>query len=161
MNEQQLEQLNTLLLQGISILETLSLSYDKELEALSGADLSALSDIAQVKSKQLDQFHQFTLERIALLQGFGLDSSQGDYQLPETDLQTTAGKTISKTTARLKELLTELQEKNRLNEQTIQRNQQNVSQLLDIVRGQRPQDQLYNQKGSSGLYKAQSRLGKA
>lgn len=161
MNDQQLDQLNTLLKQGILLLESLSKTYDTELETLGAADLDAFSDITQVKTKQLEEFHAFTQERIELLTSFGAPAEAGNYELDEKTPNSPAATSITETTSQLKALLTELQTKNKRNEQAIHRNQQNVTQFLDILRGQKRQDQLYNQKGSAGLYKAQSRLGKA
>lgn len=162
MNEQQYEQLNTLLQQGILLLESLSGIYDSELEALSSKDLNKLSDITQEKTGLLNKFHQFTQERIELLNSFGIEVEAGDYQIPsETPNAPEANEETSSLHSSIKQLLETLQQKNSRNEQAIYRNQQNVSQLLAIVRGHKKQDQLYNKSGSSGLYKAQNRLGKA
>ncbi len=162
MNTQQNEQLNTLLKQGILLLESLSVIYDTELEALSSKDLDRLGDVTQEKTDLLQKFHQFTKDRIELLNTFGIEVEAGDYQIPldnQTESQGAEDTNTLHTT--IKRLLKTLQQKNNRNEQAIYRNQQNVSQLLAIVRGHKKQDQLYNKAGSSGLYKAQSSLGKA
>ncbi|MGH1462942.1 MAG: flagella synthesis protein FlgN [Neptuniibacter sp.] len=161
MDEQQTTQLNALLLQGISVLESLSQIYDKELETLSRKDLNKLSDITQEKTDLLNKFHKFTQERTELLENFGIPTDSQEYQLPEGSTPSEATTIVSETYSRLKELLTELQKKNKRNEQTIHRNQQNVNQLLAIVRGHTSQNKIYNKTGNSGSYKAQNRLGKA
>lgn len=161
MNEQQTAQLNTLLLQGISLLESLSEIYDKELETLSSKDLNKLSDITQEKTDLLNKFHKFTQDRVQLLESFGVTQHSQDYQLPEDAIPVEIATIISDSYTTIKSLLTDLQKKNTRNEQAIYRNQQNVNQLLAIVRGHTNQNKIYNKAGNSGLYKAQNRLGKA
>jgi len=161
MNEQQSTQLNTLLLQGISLLEHLSSIYDTELETLSNKDLNKLSDITQEKTDLLNKFHQFTQDRVALLESFGITQHTQDYQIPDETIPEEAAAILSESHTTLKALLNELQKKNSRNEQAIQRNQQNVNQLLAIVRGHTSQNKIYNKTGNSGLYKAQNRIGKA
>lgn len=159
MNAQQYAQLNTLLEQGILVLEKLSTLYDNEQKAIAGKELEQLSDIIQEKTDFLSKFHQFTLERNDLLASFGVEQDPADYNLPEAESE------LSTTTAqlytRIKDLLLTLQSKNKRNEQIVYRSEQNVSQLLSLISGQKKQDKLYNKGGSSSLYKAQSRLGKA
>ena len=159
MTEQQFSQLDTLLLQGISLLEALSTIYDKELEALSSKDLDLLSDITQEKTGLLNRFHNFTLERVELLKSFSIETSKEDYS--SAGLSEPFASKIDERNLTIKSHLKELQQKNNRNEQTIYRNQQNINQLLSIVRGHDKKDQLYNKAGGSGLYKAQSRIGKA
>lgn len=159
MNQEQIDQLDTLLQQGILLLESLSEVYDTELNALSSKDLELLSDTTQEKMGLLNNFHNFTLERVELLKSYGYEIEAENYSTPED--QSLPAPTLEEHNTRIKQLLKELQQKNKRNEQAIYRNQQNVSQLLAIVRGHKKQDQLYNKTGSSGLYKAQSRIGKA
>ncbi len=158
MTEQQLSELNTLLMQGISLLESLSAIYDRELHALSSRDLEQLSDITQEKTGLLDKFYNFTLERVELLRSFGIDVAKDDYSNTGMAETHTA---IDASYQQIKQHLKELQQKNKRNEQAIYRNQQNVGQLLAILRGHEKKYQLYNKAGSPGLYKAQSRIGKA
>ncbi len=159
MTEQQYNDLDTLLKQGILLLNSLSTIYDQELEALSSKDLDRLSDVTQEKMGLLSNFHQFTLERVELLKSFGIDVEVGDYRLPESE--TPAARASEELHGQVNTWLKTLQQKNQRNEQAIYRNQQNVNQLLAIVRGHKKQDQLYNKSGNSGLYKAQNRIGKA
>ncbi|WP_415902031.1 flagella synthesis protein FlgN [Neptuniibacter sp. QD29_5] len=159
MTEQQYTKLDTLLKQGILLLESLSTVYDRELEALSSKDLEQLSDITQEKMGVINKFHNFTLERVALLKSFGIDIDSEDYSAQEDN--TPAAQQTNAFYAEIKRHLKELQHKNKRNEQAIYRNQQNVNQLLAIVRGHKKQDQLYGKAGASKLYKAQSSLGKA
>ena len=161
MNEQQTNQLNTLLLQGISLLEALSAIYDKELETLSNKDLYQLRDVTQEKTDLLNKFHKFTLDRVELLESFGISQNSQEYQTPEDTLPLEIAELLSDSYSNIKALLTDLQKKNTRNEQAIYRNQQNVNQLLAIVRGHTNQNKIYNKTGNSGLYKAQNRLGKA
>lgn len=161
MNEQQTSQLNTLLMQGISLLESLSLIYDKELETLSSKDLKKLSDITQEKTDLLNKFHKFTQERVELLSSLGIKLDTQDYSLPESGSKDDPEGLISTSHNRIKKLLIELQKKNKRNEQAIYRNQKNVNQLLAIVRGHKDQNKIYNKTGNSGLYQAQNRIGKA
>lgn len=159
MTEQQYSDLNTLLKQGILILESLKTIYDKELNALSSKDLNLLSDITQEKTNLLNSFHNFTLERVELTKSFGSPLEVNDYSAPDSD--TPEALKVAASNIEIKQLLKELQQSNKRNEQAIYRNQQNVTQLLDIVRGHKKKDQLYNKLGGSGLYKAQNRIGKA
>ena len=159
MNSQQYEQLNTLLEQGILFLEKLSTIYDSEQAALASKDLEQLSDIIQEKTDLLNKFHQFTQERSNLLASFGIQQDPADYSLPESESDLTAA--TAQLHSRIKELLIDLQSKNKRNEQIVYRSEQNVTQLLSLVRGQKKQDKLYDKAGGSSLYKAQSRLGKA
>jgi flagellar biosynthesis/type III secretory pathway chaperone len=161
MTEQQLTKLNTLLEQGILLLESLNSIYDKELEALSSKDLDRLSDTTQEKMALLNRFHDFTLERVELLKSFGYNTEIGDYGLPDAVEENPSQRVTAEHYVVIKQHLKELQQKNKRNEQAIHRSQQNVTQLLAIVRGHKKQDQLYNKAGSSGLYKAQNRIGKA
>jgi flagellar biosynthesis/type III secretory pathway chaperone len=161
MNPQQAAQLNTLLMQGISLLESLSNIYDKELETLSNKDLKKLSDVTQEKTDLLNKFHRFTQDRQELLESFGITQDSQSYQLPEGTAETAENKAVDESHNKIKALLAELQKKNKRNEQAIYRNQQNVNQLLAIVRGQNNQNKIYDKAGNSGMYKAQSRLGKA
>jgi flagellar biosynthesis/type III secretory pathway chaperone len=161
MTEQQLTELNTLLEQGILLLESLNSIYDKELEALSSKDLDRLSDTTQEKMALLNRFHDFTLERVELLKSFGYNTEIGDYGLPDAVEESPSQRVTAEHYVVIKQHLKELQQKNKRNEQAIHRSQQNVTQLLAIVRGHKKQDQLYNKAGSSGLYKAQNRIGKA
>jgi flagellar biosynthesis/type III secretory pathway chaperone len=161
MTEQQLTELNTLLEQGILLLESLNSIYDKELEALSSKDLDRLSDTTQEKMALLNSFHDFTLERVELLKSFGYNTEIGDYGLPDAVEENPSQRVTAEHYVVIKQHLKELQQKNKRNEQAIHRSQQNVTQLLAIVRGHKKQDQLYNKAGSSGLYKAQNRIGKA
>lgn len=160
MTEEQLLELDTLLKQGILLLESLSAIYDKELEALSSKDLDKLSDTTQEKMALLNKFHNFTLERVELLKSFGHETDTAEYSLPD-EAKSQGNISAAESYATIKQLLKDLQHKNKRNEQAIYRNQQNVTQLLAIVRGHKKQDQLYNKSGGSGLYKAQSRIGKA
>ncbi|WP_286236869.1 flagellar protein FlgN [Neptuniibacter halophilus] len=159
MTEQQYSELDTLLKQGILLLDSLSEIYDQELEALSSKDLDRLSDTTQEKMGLLNSFHTFTQQRVELLSSFGVQVEVGDYSLPDTS--SPAARLTGELHTEIKQKLKQLQQKNKRNEQAIYRNQQNVNQLLAIVRGHKKQDQLYNKSGNSGLYKAQSRLGKA
>lgn len=159
MTEQQHIELDTLLKQGILLLESLNTIYDRELEALSSKDLEQLSDITQEKMGVINKFHNFTLERVALLKSFGIEIDSDDYSTAEDN--TPAAEQTNAIYAEIKKHLKELQHKNKRNEQAIYRNQQNVNQLLAIVRGHKKQDQLYGKAGASKLYKAQSSLGKA
>lgn len=162
MNEQQYSELNTLLKQGILILDSISSIYDRELETLSSKDLDKLSDITQEKTSLLNDFHNFTMERVKLLKSFGYDVQSDDYQIHSNpDKPSPSSEAATKNYLLIKQRLKDLQKKNKRNEQAIYRNQQNVTQLLAIVRGHKKQDQLYNKAGSSGLYKAQNRIGKA
>lgn len=162
MTEEQYINLDTLLKQGILLLESLSNIYDKELEALSSKDLDKLSDTTQEKTTLLNNFHNFTLQRIELLKSFGYESEANQYKLPEDATNESPAYSAASTSyTTIKQHLKKLQQKNKRNEQAIYRNQQNVTQLLAIVRGHKKQDQLYNKAGGSGLYKAQSRIGKA
>lgn len=162
MTEQQYIELDTLLKQGILLLESLSNIYDTELEALSSKDLDKLSDTTQEKMSLLNNFHNFTLKRVELLKSFGYEFEIGDYKLPDDSPENSPSTpSVTENYTLIKQYLKELQQKNKRNEQAIYRNQQNVTQLLAIVRGHKKQDQLYNKAGSSGLYKAQSRIGKA
>ena len=161
MTERQLTELNTLLEQGILLLESLNSIYDKELEALSSKDLDRLSDTTQEKMALLNRFHDFTLERVELLKSFGYNTEIGDYGLPDAVEENPSQRVTAEHYVVIKQHLKELQQKNKRNEQAIHRSQQNVTQLLAIVRGHKKQDQLYNKAGSSGLYKAQNRIGKA
>jgi len=161
MTEQQLTELNTLLEQGILLLESLNSIYDKELEALSSKDLDRLSDTTQEKMALLNSFHDFTLERVELLKSFGYNTEIGDYGLPDAVEDNPSQRVTAEHYVVIKQHLKELQQKNKRNEQAIHRSQQNVTQLLAIVRGHKKQDQLYNKAGGSGLYKAQNRIGKA
>ncbi|WP_067867155.1 flagella synthesis protein FlgN [Neptuniibacter marinus] len=162
MTEQQITELNTLLEQGILLLESLSSIYDKELEALSSKDIDRLSDTTQEKMALLNSFHNFTLERVELLKSFGYNIEAGDYGLPRNmEEDSPFLSQAAEHYVLIKQYLKELQHKNKRNEQAIHRSQQNVTQLLAIVRGQKKQDQLYTKAGSSGLYKAQNRIGKA
>lgn len=162
MTEQQFKELNTLLKQGILLLESLVTLYDTELDALSSQNLEKLSDCTQDKMDLLNKFHSFTQERVTLLSSFGFEVAAGDYKHPaEDNIPSAVRQKIDQLNDSIKQHLKTLQVLNKRNEQAIYRNQQNVGQLLDIVRGHTGNDQLYGKSGSAGLYKAQSRLGKA
>jgi len=159
MTEQQHNELDALLKQGILLLESLNTIYDQELEAVSSKNLEKLSDITQEKMGVINKFHAFTQDRVALLNSFGIDIDAENYSAP--DDSTPHSQQTNTLYTEIKRHLKELQHKNKRNEQAIFRNQQNVSQLLAIARGHTKEDQLYNKAGGSGLYKAQSSLGKA
>ncbi len=151
-------QLAVLLQEGITLLQNLDQVYDAELEILSQQDLDALSDITQRKTSLLTEFQQFRVKRTQLLAEFGISSQINGYQLPGDTVDEPA---VTDAITRLEKLLQQMQRKNTRNENVIARSQRNTQQLLAMIRGHRQEDKLYDQSGTAGLYKAQSRIGKA
>lgn len=161
MTEQQCIELNTLLRQGILLLEELEQIYDKELDALGEHDLNKLSSATQEKLGLVGNFHDFIQKRLQLLESFGLQIEADSYQLPENTKKTDAAMQVSESYDKIKQHLNSLQLKNKRNEQVVYRSNHNIENLLAIVRGHKEHDHLYNSSGGSGLYKAQNRIGKA
>ncbi|MFW1676698.1 flagella synthesis protein FlgN [Pontibacter sp. JAM-7] len=153
--------MTALLQEGIKLLQTLDQVYDAELEILSQQDLDALSDITQRKTSLLTEFQQFRVKRTELLSSYGINSPINGYRLPESEPASSLQPELSQAVTELENQLQQMQRKNTRNETVISRSQRNVQQLLAIIRGQRQEDKLYDQSGSAGLYKAQSRIGKA
>lgn len=160
MTEQQLTELNTLLEQGILLLESLNSIYDKELEALSSKDLDRLSDTTQEKMALLNRFHDFTLERVELLKSFGYNTEIGDYGLPDAVEENPSQRVTAEHYVVIKQHLKELQQKNKRNEQAIHRSQQNVTQLLAIVRGHKNKISSITKQVALGSIKHKTELAK-
>ncbi len=161
MNSEDLKQFNALLLQGIAILGQLDHLLEEELAAVGQRDIDKLQHTSQQKQQLIDQFLDCNQARGDLLQRLQVTADEAGTLTLINSAPEAAGRLLQRSWSQLQEALRQIGLKNSRNEQAVIRNKQNVERLLDLVRGQRPQDKVYHASGSAGHYRAQSSLGKA
>jgi flagella synthesis protein FlgN len=131
--------------QDISACRNLLQLLEQERDALKARDLTALEDVIQNKSANLQHLEQSAKQRsiwLALLR--------------------TCKPQVEQTWGELKDLLRECQEQNEINGKLLARNQQVFSRLLSIVRGQDDDSgPLYTAKGGRGAGSGLQKLGEA
>ncbi|MBE9396353.1 flagellar protein FlgN [Pontibacterium sp. N1Y112] len=161
MNTEQLKHFNAQLMQGISVLEQLENLLNAERTALSSRQLEEIQDSTEQKQALLTRYLELNKDRVTLLQNLGYSpDSEGVNNLIAT-APPTAQTVLNDSWSKLQNKLSSLQESNKINGLISSRNLKNIEQLLSIMSGRSAKDRLYNQKGSAGHYRAQSRIGKA
>jgi len=147
--------------QSSGLLDELGACLEAELQALQQHDLEALRLATGTKQQRLEQFSGLNHERQTLLTGLGIAANADAVQGWLNGLPAPARDPAATAWQQLQQALTEISRLNLRNEQVILRNSRNTDQLLSLLRGQSPQQSLYNAAGTKGPAAAQNRLGKA
>ena len=161
MKAEQLKLFNAQLMQGISVLEQLEKLLEQERDALSNRELEQIQDSITEKQGLINRYLKINKERVALLESLGLTANNEGVEKLIANAPAVAQPVLTESWRKLQEKLEVLQERNKVNGLISSRNLKNVEQLLSIMSGRSAKDRLYNQKGSAGHYRAQSRIGKA
>lgn len=161
MNTEQLKHFNAQLMQGISVLEQLENLLNAERTALSSRQLEEIQDSTEQKQALLTRYLELNKDRVTLLQNLGYSPDSEGVNNLIASAPPTAQTVLNDSWSKLQNKLSSLQESNKINGLISSRNLKNIEQLLSIMSGRSAKDRLYNQKGSAGHYRAQSRIGKA
>lgn len=147
--------------EGSQILATLCRLSDEEKQAIEQLDPEALQQCISQKQLHLELLADNTLKRNETLVELGFSADQQGVEELKHSLPEAISRQIAKHWQQLVEQLKQAQKLNERNEQIVQRNQQNLGNLLRILQGQDSKQTLYNDSGSKGNYSAQNTLGKA
>lgn len=161
MNTEQLKHFNAQLMQGISVLEQLENLLKAERTALSSRQLEEIQDNTEQKQALLTRYLELNKDRVTLLQNLGYSPDGEGVNNLIAAAPPAAQTVLNDSWNKLQNKLSALQESNKINGLISSRNLKNIEQLLSIMSGRSAKDRLYNQKGSAGHYRAQSRIGKA
>lgn len=161
MNTEQLKHFNAQLMQGISVLEQLENLLEAERKALSNRQLEEIQDKTEQKQALLTRYLELNKDRVTLLQSLGYTPDGDGVSNMIAAAPESAQMVLNDSWNKLQSKLSALQESNKINGLISSRNLKNIEQLLSIMSGRSAKDRLYNQKGSAGHYRAQSRIGKA
>ncbi len=161
MKPEDLQHFNAQLTQGIAVLEQLENLLSSEREALSQRELEQIQELSEKKQTLIGQYLELNRQRVELLERLGLEASDAGVQQLINQASPAAQPVLLSSWQKIQDKLESLQSANQINNQVANRNLKNVEQLLSIMSGRQSKDRLYNQKGSAGHYRAQSRLGKA
>jgi len=161
MNTEQLKHFNAQLMQGISVLEQLENLLEAERKALSNRQLEEIQDKTEQKQALLTRYLELNKDRVTLLQSLGYTPDGDGVSNMISAAPPSAQTVLNDSWSKLQNKLSALQESNKINGLISSRNLKNIEQLLSIMSGRSTKDRLYNQKGSAGHYRAQSRIGKA
>lgn len=143
------------------MLEQLERLLDAERDALSQRAPDQIQENTDRKQAALEQYLELNRARTDLLQRLGYEATgEGVAQLIST-APAAAQLILTASWEKLQQKLKSLQDKNQINGQITSRGLKNIEQLLSIISGRHTKDRLYNDKGSAGHYRAQSRIGKA
>jgi flagella synthesis protein FlgN len=146
--------------QDISACRNLLQLLEQERDALKARDLTALEDVIQNKSANLQHLEQSAKQRSIWV----ASQKQPKDSVEDTwlALLRTCKPQVEQTWGELKDLLRECQEQNEINGKLLARNQQVFSRLLSIVRGQDDDSgPLYTAKGGRGAGSGLQKLGEA
>ena len=161
MNTEQLKHFNAQLMQGISVLEQLENLLEAERKALSNRQLEEIQDKTEQKQALLTRYLELNKDRVTLLQSLGYTPDGDGVSNMIAAAPASAQTVLNDSWSKLQRKLSSLQESNKINGLISSHNLKNIEQLLSIMSGRSAKDRLYNQKGSAGHYRAQSRIGKA
>lgn len=157
-----LEHFNALTLEGIAVLERLKEQLDTELKALTERDIEQVQSINTEKQTTLIEFDQNNTARANCLIDAGYEVNKDNIlALVDQSQDEKLKNHFRENWKKLEKTLADTMESNKRNEIVLNRNRQNVEQLLTLLRGQPAKNTLYDAKGGKGSYSGQSRLGKA
>lgn len=155
-NPLNIEQFETLIQEGVQLLESLHTLLDSELFALESRDMQQIQALNNNKQELLLQFDRNNQHRAIWLKENGYDNNKTAINaLLESTQQ------LNEQWHTLESALHNTAQANQRNEQVLTRHLQQVNQLLGLLRGQQPSNTLYTASGGKGDYSGQSRLGKA
>lgn len=161
MNTEALQHFNAQLTQGISILEKLEKLLDDEREAYARRSLEEIQGFTEQKQSLLSSFLEINQQRTQLLQNLGLNADNEGVLTFINSAPDIAQPTLLSAWEKQQSKLGAVQELSKVNGLVCAQNLKNTEQLLSIMSGRSHKDRIYNQKGSAGHYRAQSRIGKA
>ena len=161
MNTEALQHFNAQLTQGISILEKLEKLLCDERDAYGRRALEQIQTFTEQKQSLLSNFLEINQQRTLLLQNLGLNADNEGVHTFISAAPEIAQATLFAAWEKQQIKLNAIQELSKVNGLVCAQNLKNTEQLLSIMSGRSHKDRIYNQKGSAGHYRAQSRLGKA
>lgn len=158
---EQLKKLHSLQKKLLDKLLELDLVLDEEYKVLSKRDLEGLKNCTSKKQSILSEIFELSNDKAPLYNQLQIKPSKEDFLAFLEGLPQQIGTILLQQHHELEQKLTSAKLKSEKNEQITTRNNQNISQLIAILQGQQNRDKIYDTSGSSGHYRAQTRLGKA
>ncbi len=157
-----LAHINTLTSEGIALLDNLYQLLEKELLALKARDIDLIIELNQQKQSVLVAFDQNNRSRAETLQSAeaSVDKAGIEFLLEQSD-DLRFNQLFRENWNSLEITLQKTMNANQRNEQVLTRSRQSLEQFINVLRGQKPANTLYNAKGTKGDYSGQSRIGKA
>ncbi len=157
-----LAHINALTSEGIALLDNLYQLLEKELLALKARDIDLIIELNQQKQSVLVAFDQNNRSRAETLQSAeaSVDKAGIEFLLEQSD-DLRFNQLFRENWNSLEITLQKTMNANQRNEQVLTRSRQSLEQFINVLRGQKPANTLYNAKGTKGDYSGQSRIGKA
>lgn len=157
-----LAHINALTSEGIALLDNLYQLLEKELLALKARDIDLIIELNQQKQNVLVAFDQNNRSRAETLLNAqaSVDKAGIEFLLEQSD-DLLFNQLFRENWNSLEITLQKTMNANQRNEQVLTRSRQSLEQFINVLRGQKPANTLYNAKGTKGDYSGQSRIGKA
>jgi len=157
-----LAHINALTSEGIALLDNLYQLLEKELLALKARDIDLIIELNQQKQSVLVAFDQNNRSRAETLLNAqaSVDKAGIEFLLEQSD-DLRFNQLFRENWNSLEITLQKTMNANQRNEQVLTRSRQSLEQFINVLRGQKPANTLYNAKGTKGDYSGQSRIGKA
>ena len=157
-----LAHINALTSEGIALLDNLYQLLEKELLALKARDIDLIIELNQQKQSVLVAFDQNNRSRAETLLNAqaSVDKAGIEFLLEQSD-DLRFNQLFRENWNSLEITLQKTMNANQRNEQVLTRSRQSLEQFINVLRGQKPTNTLYNAKGTKGDYSGQSRIGKA
>ena len=157
-----LAHINALTSEGIALLDNLYQLLEKELLALKARDIDLIIELNQQKQSVLVAFDQNNRSRAETLLNAqaSVDKAGIEFLLEQSD-DLRFNQLFRENWNSLELTLQKTMNANQRNEQVLTRSRQSLEQFINVLRGQKPANTLYNAKGTKGDYSGQSRIGKA
>lgn len=140
------QQIEAQIAQDINACESLISLLDREQEALKNRDPEQLAEIIEAKIAPLSLLETSANERSQWVKASGSEASMEAWQ---DLLQQTQQQKLKDDWHKLKQLTLECRMKNEVNGKLLVRNQQVYGRLLDLLRGQNTNTNLYTASGAA------------
>lgn len=134
---------------------------ESEKSAIENHNVDDFKAVLLQKQSQLELISDNIKQRNELLTSLGFSADESGLNGFIESLPAPQAKVIRTSWEKLEQQLKQSIELNQRNELIVKRGQNNLSQLMTILQGHSPKTSLYDEKGGSGNYSAQNRLGKA
>lgn len=154
-------QFATLTRQGCSLFTSLQESLEQEHHVLEQRDLEGLKQTTRDKHDLLLKIEANIRERNQTLTLAGYSPSETGFESFSAELPDSLRDAVISDWQQLQQLLSNVREASKRNEQILTRSKQNVDQLLALLQGHQSSNVLYDTAGSKGNYAAQRSIGKA
>ena len=152
--------LSSSMTQGIELLESLNTLLIAERTALKERNTANIESALEQKTELLKQLEQKATARSQLLSNSGFDGNEQGMEQYLNSLNNSA-EPLKQQWLVLKEKLETCKESNQINGAIVQRSKTQVETLLNILRGQSGQQNIYSDTGKSNSIAAGHSLAKA